>query len=100
MDTQEYKLLVAVLSFLANPYDDGAVMTIIESSLSMRARIGDAVKSLLATYQRTQRRGTPLWTIMEQIVADPSKATAQRNALGNLLKWWRRCDFLFESRCM
>eukprot|EP00892_Ulva_mutabilis_P005399 jgi/Ulvmu1/3230/UM015_0271.1 len=86
----EYILTVEVLKFLTNPLNDGAMLTVLESTLSMRAGIGKAVIESLKQIARDTIRPVPVWRLLHDLVRRTDTATRKRNAVKKLLNWHSR----------
>jgi superfamily I DNA/RNA helicase len=92
MDVSEFKQTMAVLTFLANPHDDGALMDILESNLSMRKGIGPAVLNSLSAVQAAANKPEPLWVVIGTWLKERSLKTRTHNSLQALWDWFVRCD--------
>lgn len=88
----EYILTVDVLKFLTNPLNDGALLAILESKLSMKAGIGESVVTQLKQIVRDSNQPVPVWNSLQDLVRRHDTATRKRNAVKRLLEWYSRCD--------
>lgn len=90
-DKPEYILTVDVLKFLTNPLNDGALLAILESKLSMRAGIGDSVISQLKRIVRDSNHPIPVWNCLKDLAQRRDTSTRKRNAVNRMIDWHRRC---------
>lgn len=91
-DKAEYILTVDVLKFLTNPLNDGALLAILESKLSMAAGIGSSVISQMKGIVRDANQPIPVWHCLKDLVQCRDTSTKKRNAANNLIAWHKRCD--------
>lgn len=88
----EYILTVEVLKFLINPLNDGALLTILASDLSMKSGIGMTVIESLKQIVRDTSNHVPVWTFLHDLVRRRDITARKRNAVKKLLDWHNRCD--------
>jgi hypothetical protein len=99
IDTEEFKLTVAVAAFVMNPLNDHALYQILGSKLPVKKGISEDVVAALKNVQGQSEQPVPAWHLLHewlrQLHHTASKTSTDKKrqkAVQNFMDWQKRCE--------